>query len=101
MVDVVLSRRQGVGDGIGGGDGFFDLLEVVEAAVADHGANQRHLFRGAALDNPDLGQGGLALRQVVADVFTQLVAVALVVEGVIGELEGHAQVVPVAGQLVA
>ena len=77
-----------------------DFVELVEAAlengVADHGC----LLWRALAHGMNQRQRGLALCQIVADIFPQLASIAGVIQNIINQLESDTQMAAVGGQLV-
>src|SRR5690606_15116523 len=90
---VVTGESCGVIQGAGSVDRSPDAFQVFDTAFLNGVAYQGGLLLGAFTHGVDQRQGRLAFGKVVADVLAQTGGVALVVEQVVDQLEGDAQVV--------
>ena len=82
----------------GGLDGQVDGGQVLRAAGLDRLADHVPFRRAALVHGVDQRQGRLALGQVVADVLAEFLGGGVVVQGVVHQLEGKAQVAAVIHQ---
>jgi len=73
-----------------------DRLLQLGAALLDGTADHRGRVRVGMHERMDQGQRRLAFREVVADILPELAGIALVVERVVDELEGDAEVPAIA-----
>ena len=87
-----------VAEGVAALDGLMDEVEVLGLAVQDGLTDDLAVFGRTHFHHADERQGGLALTQVVADVLAQGLALAGVVEHIVDDLEGGAQVSAVGGR---
>ena len=81
-----------VAEGVAALDGLVDEVEVLGLAVQDGLTDDLAVFGRTHFHHADERQGGFALTQVVADVLAQSLALAGVVEHIVDDLEGGAQV---------
>ena len=91
--DVVTGQLRGVFEGARSFHGFADAFQVFDPAFLDRLAHQGGLFRRTFSHGVDQRQGRLALGQVVTDVLAQGFGVAAVIQQVVYQLEGYAQVI--------
>ena len=89
----VAGQLRGVVECAGSFDGIADAFEVFQAAFLNRLAHQGGLLGGAFAHGVDQRQGWLAFGQVVADVLAQGRGVATVIEQVVDQLEGDAEVI--------
>ena len=92
-VGMLPSQLRGVAERTRGFDGLTDVLEILDAAFLDGAAYQAGLGFGALAHGVDQRQGRFAFGQVVADVLAEGLGVALVIQQIVDQLEGNAQVV--------
>ena len=85
----------------GGIDGRDHRLQLRQAAAADRLADRGALRFAAVLERVDQGQRRLALGEVIAEVLAALLGIGAVVEHVIHQLVGRAEVAAVGGERAA
>ena len=94
-----MSRKpRSVVDGARRLNGFEDFRQVLQAALADRLADTLGLLGACLAHGVDQGQGGLAVGQVIAEIFADGVHRAGEIQGVVDELKGIAQMDAIAGQ---
>src|SRR5215468_11498201 len=82
-------------------DGGEDRLELGHAATLNRLANDRALLLVSMAQRVNQRQCGLALREIIAEVLAPLLRVRAVVEYVIHQLIGGAEMAAVGGELLA